>query len=207
MPFVPRAPRAWAPLLAACGLAACGSDPVAPPPTTTVRITTTTTGADPDQGYVLNVSGGLQNYTTRHPIAAAGTLVLERTATDRELVYVIHLDDVAVDFPELNLVMAHAGRGFWYDRAFFLAKLGWLKPAFFQDRWRYALLFCTILAAVITIAARSRCSCRRRRSDRPAPPRLARGQPRRSGRWAPRPTRARGSCQPKSALADRTYRR
>ena len=34
--------------------------------------------------------------------------------------------------------------------AFFLAKLGWLKPAFFQDRWRYALLFCTILAAVIT---------------------------------------------------------
>jgi predicted TIM-barrel fold metal-dependent hydrolase len=30
---------------------------------------------------------------------------------------------VAVDFPELNLVMAHAGRGFWYDRAFFLAKL------------------------------------------------------------------------------------
>ncbi len=35
----------------------------------------------------------------------------------------LHLDDVAVDFPELNLVMAHAGRGFWYDRAFFLAKL------------------------------------------------------------------------------------
>jgi len=23
----------------------------------------------------------------------------------------------------MNLVMAHAGRGFWYDRAFFLAKL------------------------------------------------------------------------------------
>jgi predicted TIM-barrel fold metal-dependent hydrolase len=33
------------------------------------------------------------------------------------------LDDVAVDFPRLNLVMAHAGRGFWYDRAFFLSKL------------------------------------------------------------------------------------
>jgi hypothetical protein len=35
----------------------------------------------------------------------------------------LHLDDVAVDFPGLNLVMAHSGRGFWYDRAFFLAKL------------------------------------------------------------------------------------
>ena len=35
----------------------------------------------------------------------------------------LHLDDVAVDFPELKLVMAHAGRGFWYDRAFFLSKL------------------------------------------------------------------------------------
>ncbi|MBM2828612.1 MAG: bamU [Actinobacteria bacterium] len=35
----------------------------------------------------------------------------------------LHLDDVAVDFPGLNLVMAHAGRGFWYDRAFFLSKL------------------------------------------------------------------------------------
>ncbi|HJV67336.1 MAG TPA: amidohydrolase family protein [Geomonas sp.] len=35
----------------------------------------------------------------------------------------LHLDDVAVDFPELNLVMAHSGRGFWYDRAFFLSKL------------------------------------------------------------------------------------
>ena len=35
----------------------------------------------------------------------------------------LSLDDVAVDFPRLNLVMAHAGRGFWYDRAFFLSKL------------------------------------------------------------------------------------
>jgi Predicted metal-dependent hydrolase of the TIM-barrel fold len=35
----------------------------------------------------------------------------------------LHLDDVAVDFPELPLVMAHSGRGFWYDRAFFLSKL------------------------------------------------------------------------------------
>lgn len=35
----------------------------------------------------------------------------------------LHLDDVANDFPTLNLVMAHSGRGFWYDRAFFLSKL------------------------------------------------------------------------------------
>ncbi len=35
----------------------------------------------------------------------------------------LDLDDVAVDFSRLNLVMAHAGRGFWYDRAFFLSKL------------------------------------------------------------------------------------
>lgn len=35
----------------------------------------------------------------------------------------LHLDDVAVDFPRLTLVMAHSGRGFWYDRAFFLSRL------------------------------------------------------------------------------------
>ena len=33
----------------------------------------------------------------------------------------IHLVDVAVDFPELQIVMAHGGRGFWYDRCAFLA--------------------------------------------------------------------------------------
>lgn len=35
----------------------------------------------------------------------------------------LHLDDVAVDFPDLKLIMAHSGRGFWYDRAYFLSKL------------------------------------------------------------------------------------
>jgi predicted TIM-barrel fold metal-dependent hydrolase len=35
----------------------------------------------------------------------------------------LFLDDVAVDFPELTIIMCHAGRGFWYDRAFFLARL------------------------------------------------------------------------------------
>ena len=35
----------------------------------------------------------------------------------------IHLDDVASDFPELILLMAHGGRGLWYDKAFFLSRL------------------------------------------------------------------------------------
>lgn len=35
----------------------------------------------------------------------------------------IHLDDVATDFPELPILLAHSGRGLWYDRAFFLSKL------------------------------------------------------------------------------------
>jgi predicted TIM-barrel fold metal-dependent hydrolase len=33
------------------------------------------------------------------------------------------IDDVAVDFPELTLLMAHSGRGFWYEQAYFLARL------------------------------------------------------------------------------------
>jgi predicted TIM-barrel fold metal-dependent hydrolase len=33
----------------------------------------------------------------------------------------IYLDDLAVDFPRLNVVMAHGGRGFWYDACAFLA--------------------------------------------------------------------------------------
>lgn len=35
----------------------------------------------------------------------------------------LFLDDVAVDFPGLTLILAHGGRGFWYDQAFFLAQL------------------------------------------------------------------------------------
>jgi len=35
----------------------------------------------------------------------------------------LYLDEIAVDFPELVIVQAHGGRGFWYERAFFLAKL------------------------------------------------------------------------------------
>lgn len=33
----------------------------------------------------------------------------------------LHLDDLAVDFPELVFIMAHGGRGFWYDACAFLA--------------------------------------------------------------------------------------
>lgn len=35
----------------------------------------------------------------------------------------LHLDEVATDFPDLVLIMAHSGRGLWYERAFFLARL------------------------------------------------------------------------------------
>lgn len=35
----------------------------------------------------------------------------------------LYFDDVAVDFPNLTLLMVHSGRGFWYERAFFLARL------------------------------------------------------------------------------------
>ena len=35
----------------------------------------------------------------------------------------LFLDDVAVDFPNLTLIEVHSGRPFWYDRAFFLARL------------------------------------------------------------------------------------
>jgi len=35
----------------------------------------------------------------------------------------IHLDDVAVDFPALKIIMAHSGRGFWYEVCFGLARL------------------------------------------------------------------------------------
>jgi predicted TIM-barrel fold metal-dependent hydrolase len=34
----------------------------------------------------------------------------------------IYLDEVAVDFPDLKIVMAHSGRGFWYDQCFFLSR-------------------------------------------------------------------------------------
>ena len=34
-----------------------------------------------------------------------------------------HLDDVAADFPGLKLLMAHSGRGLWYDKAFFLSRI------------------------------------------------------------------------------------
>ncbi len=35
----------------------------------------------------------------------------------------LHLDDVAVDFPDLVIILAHAGRPIWYDRAAALARL------------------------------------------------------------------------------------
>lgn len=35
----------------------------------------------------------------------------------------ICLDDVAADFPDLTLLMAHSGRGLWYEKALFLSRL------------------------------------------------------------------------------------
>jgi predicted TIM-barrel fold metal-dependent hydrolase len=35
----------------------------------------------------------------------------------------LYLDDVAVDFPGMKIILVHGGRGFWYDRAFFLTRL------------------------------------------------------------------------------------
>ena len=35
----------------------------------------------------------------------------------------LYLDEVAVDFPDLDLILVHSGRGFWYDRAFVLTRL------------------------------------------------------------------------------------
>ncbi len=32
------------------------------------------------------------------------------------------LDDVAIDFPNLNILMAHSGRPFWYEQAFWMAR-------------------------------------------------------------------------------------
>lgn len=32
------------------------------------------------------------------------------------------LDDVAIDFPDLTLLMAHGGRPFWYEQAFWMAR-------------------------------------------------------------------------------------
>ncbi|MBI4322602.1 MAG: amidohydrolase [Chloroflexi bacterium] len=35
----------------------------------------------------------------------------------------LFIDEIAVDFPDLTLIMSHSGRGFWYDAAFHLASL------------------------------------------------------------------------------------
>ncbi len=42
----------------------------------------------------------------------------------------IYLDEVAVDFPRLEIVMSHGGRGFWYEKAAFLARI---RPNLYID--------------------------------------------------------------------------
>jgi predicted TIM-barrel fold metal-dependent hydrolase len=34
----------------------------------------------------------------------------------------LHLDDVAIDFPEMPILLAHSGRPFWYEQAFWMAR-------------------------------------------------------------------------------------
>jgi uncharacterized protein len=34
----------------------------------------------------------------------------------------LDLDDVAIDFPEMTILMAHSGRPFWYEQAFWMAR-------------------------------------------------------------------------------------
>jgi sec-independent protein translocase protein TatC len=34
--------------------------------------------------------------------------------------------------------------------SYVLARIGWLRPAFFRNKWRHAVLICTVVAAVIT---------------------------------------------------------
>lgn len=35
----------------------------------------------------------------------------------------LYLDDLVIDFPDLCLIMAHSGRGLWYEKAFFLSRI------------------------------------------------------------------------------------
>ncbi len=35
----------------------------------------------------------------------------------------LYLDDLVTDFPDLCLIMAHSGRGLWYEKAFFLSRI------------------------------------------------------------------------------------
>ncbi|NIO07626.1 MAG: amidohydrolase family protein, partial [Deltaproteobacteria bacterium] len=34
----------------------------------------------------------------------------------------LFLDDVAIDFPQLTILLAHSGRPFWYEQAFWMAR-------------------------------------------------------------------------------------
>jgi hypothetical protein len=65
----------------------------------------------------------------------------------------IYFDDVAVDFPNMKIIMAHGGRGPWYNEAFTLVRLhknvyidvAGLPPQklleFFPDMGRFAHKF------------------------------------------------------------------
>lgn len=62
-------------------------------------------------------------------LQAAGKVVMFHTGTSSfkgaKALYgdPIYIEEVAVDFPRLNVVMAHSGRPFWYEKAFYLSRL------------------------------------------------------------------------------------
>jgi uncharacterized protein len=70
-----------------------------------------------------------QLYTFYEFLQSAGKVVMFHTGTSNfpgaKTLYgdPIYIEEVAVDFPQLKVVMAHSGRPFWYDKAFHLSIL------------------------------------------------------------------------------------
>jgi predicted TIM-barrel fold metal-dependent hydrolase len=77
--------------------------------------------------YQFYYANDVRLYTLYEICAAAGIPVLMHIGSSvipgTRIKYCdpIHIDDIAVDFPQLTIVMAHGGRGFWYDVCGFLA--------------------------------------------------------------------------------------
>lgn len=62
-------------------------------------------------------------------LQSAGKVVMFHTGTSNfpgaKTLYgdPIYIEEIAVDFPQLKVVMAHSGRPFWYEKAFYLSRL------------------------------------------------------------------------------------
>jgi predicted TIM-barrel fold metal-dependent hydrolase len=70
-----------------------------------------------------------QLYSFYEFLQSAGKVVMFHTGTSNfpgaKTLYgdPIYIEEIAVDFPQLKVVMAHSGRPFWYDKAFYLSRL------------------------------------------------------------------------------------